>query len=70
MRPSLEFMAALEAVIEAESDSDSDDEPSLIAGGEAEIAGSKHWSASNTRRIWSRSMCKPRGSIPEAISVC
>ena len=69
MRPHQHFVEALEAAIDAESDSDSDDEhPGQPVGCEAEVAGSKRFTDNivNSRR---RDVCRPLTPVPEAISV-
>lgn len=69
MRPHPGFIAALEAALDVETESDSDDESlGQPLGCEAEVAGSQHYVGNVSSR--SRDVCRPLTSTPEAISVC
>lgn len=64
MRPHPDFMAALESAIEAESDSDSEDEPPRgPPGSEAEVTGGLPVISLYT------SACRPLATIPETVVV-
>lgn len=70
MRPQPGFIAALKAAIDAESDSDSDDELSgEPLGCEAEVAGSLKWTGTSVRSL-GKGACRQLASIPETVMVC
>ncbi len=69
MRPHPDFMAALESAIEAESDSDSEDEPPRgPPGSEAEVTGGLQWTGSPVISLYT-SACRPLATIPETVVV-